>query len=520
MNNQIKIPEGLFTTLRILVGWHFLYEGITKLVNASWSAGPFLLESTWWFSGIFKTMATHHALLSLVDLLNIWGLLFIGLGLFFGLFTRIAAWSGAALLLLYYIARPPFVGLMDGIPSEGSYIWVNKNLIEMFLLILLARIPVQWMLGFDQLIFLRKEGHTGETISNKGAITVPKTDNPVFSDLPKMDRRRVLKNLITLPVMGGFSYAVLKNFGYESYEEKDLKVNAVSSASTKSRNFASLSDLKEKVPSGRIGNLEVSRLICGGNLVAGFAHSRDLIYVSELLKKYFTQEKIWETLRLCEACGINTAILRTAEDTIHSLSRYWRQGGKIQWIAQTYPKPEDVITNPQMAIDNGAKAIFIQGNIADGWIAQGRIDLFEKWFNYFHNKGIPLGVGGHEIEVARTMEEKGYPVDFYMKTLHDSNYWSWQADEPKINVIKNNIDNYWSRNPEETAKFMETVKKKWIAYKILAAGAINPEVGMKYAFEKGADFACVGMFDYQVVEDCNILTKTLKQLEGRTRFFV
>lgn len=519
MNDQIKAPTWLLTALRILVGWHFLYEGIIKLVNSSWSAGPFLLESTWWFSGLFKAMATNHTLLSFVDFLNIWGLILIGLGLFLGLFTRFAAWSGAGLLLVYYLARPPFVGLMEGGPSEGSYIWVNKNLIEMFLLVLLARVPIQWMLGIDNLILLRKENKREELIQKKGAITVPVTDNPLFADLPKLDRRRVLKNLITLPIMGGFSYAVLKNFGYESFEEKDLKVNAVSSASTKSRNFASLSDLKEKVPLSKIGKLEVSRLICGGNLIAGFAHSRDLIYVSELLKKYFTQEKIWETFRLCEACGVNSAILRTAEDTVHSLDKYWRQGGKIQWIAQTYPKPEDVISNPQMAVDNGASAIFIQGNIADGWISQGRIDLFEKWFSYFQGKGIPLGVGGHEIEVAKTMEERGFPVDFYMKTLHDSNYWSYQADEPKINVIKNSLDNYWSRNPEETVKFMETVQKKWIAYKVLAAGAIKPEYGFKYAFDKGADFACVGMFDYQVVDDCNILTDTLKRLNGRKMMF-
>jgi uncharacterized membrane protein YphA (DoxX/SURF4 family) len=519
MENRTTAPTYLLTILRILVGWHFLYEGITKMVNPSWSAGPFLLESTWWFSGLFKAIATHPASLAVVDFLNVWGLTLIGLGLFIGLFTRLAAWAGALLLLVYYIARPPFIGLMDGMPTDGSYIWVNKNLIEMFLLLLLARVPIQWMFGIDNLLKERKKP-SKEPLKSKGAIQVPKTDNPVFENLPQLDRRRVLKNLITLPVMGGFSYAVLKNFGFESFEEKDLKVNAISSASTKSRNFAKLTDLKEKVPTGKIGNLEVSRLICGGNLVAGFAHSRDLIYVSELLKRYFTQEKIWETLRLCEACGVNSAILRTAEDTIHSMDRYWKQGGKMQWIAQTYPKPDDVITNPQMALDNGASAIFIQGNIADGWIAQGRIDLFEKWFNHFHNKGVPLGVGGHEIEVAKTMEEKGFPVDFYMKTLHDNNYWSYQSDEPKINVIKNNLDNYWSRNPEETIQFMETVKKKWIAYKILAAGAIKPEDGFKYAFQHGADFTCVGMFDYQVVEDCNILTKTLKQLEGRSRVFV
>ena len=118
----------------------------------------------------------------------------------------------------------------------------------------------------------------------------------------------MLKNLITIPVMGGFSYAVLKNFGYESYEEKDLKVNAVSSATLKFNNFSTLVDLKEQVPKGRIGKLEISRLICGGNLIVGYAHARDLIYVSSLVKKYFTQEKIWETIRLCEACGVNTVL--------------------------------------------------------------------------------------------------------------------------------------------------------------------------------------------------------------------
>ena len=86
-------------------------------------------------------------------------------------------------------------------------------------------------------------------------------------------------------------------------------------------------------------------------------------------------------------------------------------------------------------------------------------------------------------------------------------------------MIDNNRDNYWCRDPEETVKYMESVNKPWIAFKILAAGAIKPKDGFKYAFEKGADFACVGLFDYQVVEDCNILTDTLKGLAERKRKF-
>jgi uncharacterized membrane protein YphA (DoxX/SURF4 family) len=521
MSEKNSAPVWLLTFLRILVGWHFLYEGIVKLVTPSWSAGPYLLESTWIFSGLFRAMAANHAVLSVVNFLNIWGLLFIGAGLLIGLFTRTAAWSGALLLLFYYIARPPFVGIMDGNAMEGDYIWVNKNLIEMVLLILLARIPAGWMYGSDTLWRLWKKGK-GKTIGEKvnksvGSITVPETDNPPFDDLPVLDRRRVLKNLITIPVMGGFAYAALKNFGYESYEEKDLKVNAVTSATSKFSNFSKLTDLKEKVPRGKIGNLEVSRLICGGNLIVGYAHARDLIYVSSLLKKYFTQEKIWETIRLCEACGINTVLMRNGPDILTPLNKYRKQGGRIQWLAATYPNENDLFTNTQIAIDNGADAILIQGNIADTWVSQGRFDLYEKWFNHFQGRNIPLGVGSHELEVVKAMEEKGYPVDFHFKTFHNTKYWSYQADEPKGQIVKNELDNYWCRDPEETAKYMATVNKPWIAFKVLAAGAIKPEDGFKYAFENGADFACVGLFDYQVVDDCNILTATLKGLNGRTR---
>ncbi|NQU87736.1 MAG: DoxX family protein [Mariniphaga sp.] len=517
MATKIKPPVWLLTLVRILIGWHLFYEGLIKLINPAWSAAPYLMESTWIFSGFFKSLATSSAL-PVVDFINIWGLIFIGFGLFVGLMTRISAVSGVILLLSYYISQPPFTGLMLSGNLEGNYIWVNKNLIEIVMLLLIARIPKQWFFSFDNL--LTGISFNRFTKNKTSSIEIPKTDNPKFSELPVLDRRRVIKNLISIPILGGFSYAVLKNFGYESYEEKNLKINGVTSASVKAANFAGLKDLKEKPPTSKIGNLEISRLICGGNLIAGFAHSRDLIYVSRLLKTYFTNEKIWDTFRLCEACGINSAVIRTASDSIKVMNRYWKLGGEIQWLAQTYPKDDDVITNSQWAIDSGASAVYIQGNIADRWMQAGRLDLFEKWLNHFYGKGCPVGVGAHELETVKAMEKNQFPVDFYMKTLHPHNYWSYQKDESKPVVINNLRDNYWSRTPEDTASYMETINKPWIAFKVLAAGALSPKNGFKYAFENGADFACVGMFDYQVVDDCNILSDTLKNLNGRKRNFV
>ncbi len=67
---------------------------------------------------------------------------------------------------------------------------------------------------------------------------------------------------------------------------------------------------------------------------------------------------------------------------------------------------------------------------------------------------------------------------------------------------------------------MEKVDKPWIAYKILTAGAFKPKEGFKYAFDNRADYICVGMFDYQVVEDSNVLTDTLKNISGQQRKFL
>jgi hypothetical protein len=52
------------------------------------------------------------------------------------------------------------------------------------------------------------------------------------------------------------------------------------------------------MPCGKIGKVSISRLIIGGNLIGGWAHSRDLMYASKLFKAYNTEAKIFETLEL------------------------------------------------------------------------------------------------------------------------------------------------------------------------------------------------------------------------------
>jgi thiosulfate dehydrogenase [quinone] large subunit len=108
------------TLLRVLIGWHFLYEGLTKLFSVTaWTAKSYLLGSVGPFAPLFKVMALHPGLLQIVDKLNIWGLILIGLSMFIGLFSRPFKVCGIVLLSLYYFAYPPFTTLVINTPRPG-----------------------------------------------------------------------------------------------------------------------------------------------------------------------------------------------------------------------------------------------------------------------------------------------------------------------------------------------------------------------------------------------------------------
>ncbi|HDZ41636.1 MAG TPA: DoxX family membrane protein [Bacteroidetes bacterium] len=154
--NFSNIQLTLLVVLRVLIGWHFLYEGISKLVNPDWSSVAFLLDSKGFLSSFFYSLASNPDVLKVVDFLNIWGLILIGLGLILGLFSRISIIAGIGLLGMYYLSHPPMVGYSFSVPSEGSYLWVNKNLIEMAALAVLLVFPASMQIGFDRFIYKRK----------------------------------------------------------------------------------------------------------------------------------------------------------------------------------------------------------------------------------------------------------------------------------------------------------------------------------------------------------------------------
>ncbi|HUU29341.1 MAG TPA: hypothetical protein VM123_16180 [archaeon] len=239
------------------------------------------------------------------------------------------------------------------------------------------------------------------------------------------------------------------------------------------------------LPKGKIGHIEISRLICGGNLFDGFGNFQKLIYVDSLMRHYYTPEKIMDTLEICEENGINTTIMLCWPHIIEVLNRYRKErGGKIQWIAQSH-NPLGQLNCVRMAVDNGAVGFFIQGENGDTFVEEGRLDYIAKIVSLSKQNGLITGVGSHTLNVPKTLEKEGIEVDFYFKTI-------------------NNVAKSCPESPEEVASFMKTVAKPWIAFKVLGAGQIKPQEGFELAFRSGADFINVGMFDFQVVQDVGL----------------
>jgi uncharacterized membrane protein YphA (DoxX/SURF4 family) len=502
--------KAILTILRIAIGWHFLYEGVAKMFTPGWSAAPYLQTSTWICSGFFKWIASTPWALKATDLFNIWGLTLIGIGLMLGVGTRLVSLFGIGLLMMYYLAHPPLIGAEWRLPTEGHYFIVNKNLVELFALCLFAAFPTNAFAGLDRMLssLLRRARPTG------GLQDKPVADVQAHG----MSRRELVGNLAAVPVLGGFAYGAYKKYSFE-------KVHAITGA-TITLQEAALKDLKGELPSGTVGALQMTRLILGCNLIGGWAHSRDLIYVPQLFKAYNTERKVFETIELAEKAGINMMQLVTGQYPM--FLKYTKLvSNKMQTMCQVYPTEKDMTTDIDKAIASGATTLYVQGAYAERFVKAGKIDLLGNCLDYMKKQGYVSGIGAHSIEVPIACEQAGLNPDYYVKTMHHDRYWSahpkenrqeWEIDGKPSPDHNSFHDNMFDLFPEKTLDIMAKIQKPWVAFKVLAGGAIHPRDGFQYAFDNGADFICVGMFDFQIVEDVNITLEALSKCSSkRTR---
>ena len=157
--NYSKGQLNTLIILRLLIGWHLLYEGVLKMYDPSWTAKGFLMSANGPFKGLFTVLGSE-SVIGMVDFLNVFGLVAVGLGLLLGAMTTWASIGGIIMLSLYYLSHPPFPGLEQSGPAEGSYMIINKNLIEICALFILIKFPTSQYFGLDHFLKKRKTSET------------------------------------------------------------------------------------------------------------------------------------------------------------------------------------------------------------------------------------------------------------------------------------------------------------------------------------------------------------------------
>lgn len=279
---------------------------------------------------------------------------------------------------------------------------------------------------------------------------------------------------------------------------------------------------KGGMPYGTIGDLKISRLILGSNTPG--AHSRDLTYVSQLGRAYNTKARMLHMYALAESQGINTVL----QGSLHLIDEYnTTRGGKLRAIRPVQVWKEDSKAKIKKTLTGAmrnkvAAALYIMGDRGDYLAMAKRMDVVGTAMEIARELGITLGLGGHSLQVVTQCQDLGITPDFYMKTFHHDNYWSatpkdkrepfcWynrkggNSYSGKTGIHDRFHDNIWCLDAEKTTEVMNAVKVPWIAFKVLAAGAISPNSGFKHAFHGGADFIAVGMCDFHVKQNVQIL---------------
>jgi thiosulfate dehydrogenase (quinone) large subunit len=144
--------------LRTVIGWHFAYEGYFKLMLPAWapgggrlpafSAAGYLRSATGPLAGAFHAAAAHPSIVHATDLIVPAALLIVGLSLMLGLFTQLGCAGAALFLTLFYLSQPPLSGLPQT-GAEGTYLLVNKNLIELAAVVTVMAFRTGAIAGLD-----------------------------------------------------------------------------------------------------------------------------------------------------------------------------------------------------------------------------------------------------------------------------------------------------------------------------------------------------------------------------------
>ena len=433
--------------LRMAIGWHFLYEGGWKLMQADgWSCLSYLNAAQGPLASVFTWIAGQPWLVATGNWAVQIGLVAIGLSLMTGVLARFAALGGIALMAMFYCCQPPepFAAAFSG--ADGRFFLLERNAIEAAGLLLVAARPC-WR-GFV---------------------------------------RTLLPGAVVLAVFGGCFWLHYRAGGFK-------KVEAVTSATVKVHEFTALAALKAPLDEkAEIAGVKFSRLALGGDLIAGHAHARDLIWADEFMRRYNGGVTLGRTVRYCLHCGIDAVF---AEPAFLAPMRAAAKeaGGDLAFFANC--------TNAQdaaLAKDGGAKGVYLRPELADELARKGDAAQLKLLVDALKSTGLPTGVGAEYVETVKFCATNGVAPAYWVLAFHSLDY--------PAATLTTRCNSIWCVDPNAAAAYMKTRPEPWVAIRCLAGGAIDPVKAYKFAKDNGATAAAIDLLDYRIVETVNGIMK-------------
>ena len=429
--------------LGIVIGWHFLYEGCWKLVQKEgWSCLSYLNAAQGPLAPLFKWMAGQPWIVSTGDWVVQIGVVAVGLALITGVFARYAALGGIALMAMFYCCQPPepFATAMSG--ADGRFFILERNAVEALGLLLVAATPCRcmnmWML------------------------------------LPGAAVLAVFQICFCLHGRSG---------GLE-------KVEAVTSATVKVHEFTALAALKAPfAEKATVGGVEISRLALDGELIAGHAHARDLIWTDEFMRRYNSGVTLGRTVRYCLHCGVDAVFAEP--QFLAPMSAEAKAVGKELKFFVNCADAKDAAA----AKDGGAKGVYLRPEVADELARKGDTNGVQKLFAELKAASLPVGIGAEDVSTVKFCAENGVVPDYWVLAFHSLDYAAARM-ETKCN-------NIWCVDPKAAADYMKTRKEPWVAVRGLAGGALDPVKAYKFAKDNGATAVAIDLLDYRIVEAVN-----------------
>ena len=433
----------LLQLLRIVVGWHFLYEGVWKLMQGgTWSCLSYLDGAQGPLAGLFKWMASQPALVATGDCAVMGGLVLIGISLITGVLARLASVFAILLMAMFYAAQPPepFATAMSG--ADGRFFLFERNAIEAMALLAIALIP-SWR-GW---------------------------------------RRSLVPGAVVLAVFGGLVWNHRRTGGFK-------KAEAVTSATVKVHEFTALASLKAKMSeSVKIGGVEVSRLALGGDLMAGHAHARDLIWPDEFMRRYHRGGSLERMIRYAVKCGV-TAIFAEKDFMPDVNAAAAGIGGKLAYFVNCADG-----TDVAAAKAGGAAGVYARPESVDALAKKGDADAIKALFAALRASGLPVGIGAESVDSVKFCVDQGVIPDFWVLAFHSLDYPA--AD------LGPGFNNMWCLDPEATAAYMKTRPEPWVSIRGLAGGGLTPIQACRFAYSHGVSAVALDLLDFRVVDAVN-----------------